>query len=83
MQLYPNPVKDQLSISLRSSEPQMVSISFTDLAGKQIKRENRNIFTGENNIMLNNLSNFLKGVYLIAVHDAGGNLISSTKFLKD
>lgn len=83
LQLYPNPVKDQLSINLKSSEQQTVSISMTDLAGKQIKKENRNLYTGENNIMLNNFGNITRGIYLLAIHDDSGNLIASAKFIKD
>lgn len=83
LQLYPNPVKDQLSITLKSTQQQMVSISFTDLAGKQIKRETRNLYTGENNIMLNNFGTINRGIYILAIHDAAGNLIASNKIIKD
>ncbi len=83
LQLYPNPVRDQLGISIKSSQQQTVSLSFTDLSGKLVKLENKNLYTGENNIMVTNFGNLSRGIYLIAIRDASGNLIASAKFVKD
>ncbi len=83
LQLYPNPVKDQLGISLRSSQQQTVSLSFTDLSGKLVKQENKNLYAGENNIMVTNFGTITRGIYLLTIRDAGRNVIASAKFVKD
>ncbi len=80
---YPNPFKEQISISLRSTVQQQVSITLSDVSGRTVQTERRNMNAGENNFMVNIPVTIPPGIYTIAVQDAGGNRMGQLKLLKN
>jgi hypothetical protein len=70
--LFPNPVKDYLSVKLSNNE-EVVTISIYNLLGKKIKTSQKNKI---------NISNFQKGVYFLEVRTNNGYKISK-KILKN
>ncbi len=66
VQLFPNPTNGQVNLTLDFTQNTEVSLSITDLAGKQVYTENIGAVTGTHNHDLN-LSQLAKGIYLVQV----------------
>ena len=79
--LYPNPVKDQLSIQVQSDKSQSLSVSVTDMSGKLIISNTMNVSTGLNNRMLN-LNQLAPGIYLLQYKNAEGISTGTFKVVK-
>jgi hypothetical protein len=71
--LYPNPVNDQLTVSFDSKESFEVEVVLTDIAGRQIIRENHLANQGLNKLTYN-LERFGKGIYLLNLISEKGTL---------
>jgi hypothetical protein len=67
LSVFPNPAVNNTTLSVRSSETQIVTIRVHDLAGKTIMTiSNQTLVAGSNTIEINT-SNFNNGVYFIEV----------------
>ncbi len=76
--MFPNPVLNDLNISFNEQKYNNKIIIY-DLTGKQVYSCVEN--TGKNNIIKLNLSNLVKGIYLIQMRF--GDEIVNHKFLKE
>lgn len=63
--LYPNPAKDQLTLSFNFSESSPVSITIYDMEGKIIKTENIKDYKAGNYEKVYSISEFENGSYLV------------------
>jgi len=81
LQTYPNPARDYIHAILFSPVQQAVTISLYDIKGRMIKKELKNILTGENNMMLSVPPNVALGIYQLSVTDAAGNLMGTNRLL--
>ena len=66
VQVYPNPATTTVSVSLQIKEQSEVSISVTDIAGKEISSKNYGQLSGASVITINT-SNTPSGVYFVNV----------------
>lgn len=83
IQAYPNPFREQFSISLRSPLQQMVAVTLFDVSGRTVQTERRNVSAGENNFILNIARTIPTGTYTVVVQDADGNQVGQLKMLKN
>ncbi len=74
--IYPNPASDFMHVCLNSNSP-IVTISITDITGKEIYRKTYNNVS-ETDIAVSHLT---KGLYLIRIENAGQS--SCLKFIKE
>lgn len=65
--VHPNPFTDVVNVYFTSQRRGNVSISLRDNTGRTVYSSNRSVQSGSNTIMLNNLSQIPKGVYIISV----------------
>ena len=76
--VYPNPAKNQLSISLNALKNQQAAMQIIDLAGRAVQKKNVKLNAGRNNITFNILD-LEAGIYLLNLQIEGGSL--SRKFV--
>jgi|GEM_PF-1952652 len=79
--VYPNPVIDQLNVTVASPKVDRITFVVTDLAGKVIMSQLANVVNGDNNIKLN-VSVLAKGTYTIKAVCADGCETAVSKFIK-
>ncbi len=77
--IYPNPVNNQLNISLDFARPVMLMVSITDLTGKVLMSFNRNAASSET-IRLD-LTDLSRGFYFLRIRSGNDNYFQ--KFIKD
>lgn len=78
--IYPNPVRDLLSIMINSDKPDLAIISIIDAFGKLVYTRSNNIAAGVNNIQFD--ANLIsKGTYLIKIQLSSDKIIR--KFFKE
>lgn len=80
---YPNPFNDQFSASVYSPLQQSARVVLVDVSGRVMKSENRNLYAGDNNMLLSGLGTLPKGIYQVIAYDISGNQLGSTKLLKE
>lgn len=79
--IYPNPVKDNLTITIGSATAEKASLVITDLSGKIVRQKNISLTNGEISIF-ENISNFATGTYLLKLVDEKGATIETKKIVK-
>lgn len=65
--IFPNPVKDLLSVKLYSATEQFATIELTEVTGKLIRRENTLLNQGYNFLEMNRFDELADGIYLLKV----------------
>lgn len=80
LQIYPNPVHNQLSILFTSASTNKIALRITDVNGKQIFSKNYNIGSSTN-LQNIDVSGFANGVYFIQM--ITGKEIKMLKFIKE
>lgn len=80
--VYPNPVKDLLNVTIASSNSKSVKVSITDLLGKTVLNTNASLVQGDNNIQIK-LNKLSVGSYTITVMDANGKKSNNVTFIKE
>jgi hypothetical protein len=80
VQIYPNPVQDQLNVELQLNESAAVAIMIFDMQGRMVYQVQSHLLEGLQNVSVD-VSNFAKGVYQLKVF-ANKELISIGKFTK-
>jgi hypothetical protein len=65
--IYPNPASDFTVLSLYSEKQSTAMMRLMDDAGKQLLNRSFNINTGNNSLMIDQLANLPKGVYIVQV----------------
>lgn len=79
IQVYPNPVSDNLNINYFAPEKQQTIISLFDVQGKEILKQSDETLAGENHFSLN-LSSLSSGIYFLSLETETG--IFKTKIVK-
>lgn len=79
--IYPNPVKENINVVVSSSSETKVDFVITDLTGRIVSQQNKQIIKGETNVQLS-VSNLTSGTYLLktSTNNSGEFLIK--KFIK-
>ena len=62
-----NPVEDYLKVMIQSTSNEKVIFVLSDMSGRQLKNETRQINTGSSVIDLFSLSNAANGVYILSI----------------
>ena len=70
-EIYPNPVRESLLVSLEVQEPAHVRTVITDLAGRKVQSSGLNLQQGENRIRLQLPADLLDGTYLLHLFHNG------------
>jgi len=78
--IYPNPVKNQLTVMVNSMSNQKGTLTVTDLSGKILKQQITALSNGSNTIALD-VQHLTTGNYVIKIVDANG-ATAITKFVK-
>jgi hypothetical protein len=78
--IYPNPVKNQLTVMVNSMSNQKGTLTITDLSGKILKQQITALNNGSNTIALD-VQHLSTGNYVIKIVDANG-ATAITKFVK-
>lgn len=78
--LFPNPVNNELTLSLTSSVGTSVEIRIVDVQGKTVSIRKERILPGNNQIIMQ-LSELSQGLYICRVNN--GSSIETRKFLKN
>ena len=81
-QLYPNPVKDILTVQLQSEKRQVVRVSVFDITGKQLSLGSVFLLAGVNNTNVA-LTKFAAGTYMLQYKNDRGDLVGIFKVVKD
>ncbi len=78
---YPNPVSDYGSLSVISSENQVMKAMIMDVAGRQIASRLFDVFVGENTIAID-FSSFADGIYNIILLNSADERAGTIKVVK-
>jgi|GEM_PF-1601457 len=78
--LYPNPVKDNVSLSIQAKENEPITIQVTDLQGKVLLQQAATLQKGNNAYHLS-ISLLAKGIYLLTVK--GQSSSQQKQFIKE
>jgi hypothetical protein len=83
VKVFPNPVKDLLTLNISSPAQDKINIVITDLTGKMLRQQTANIFEGNNQVQIN-VNNFITGIYFIkTISTTGKETILPQKFVKE
>lgn len=66
-EVFPNPFKDILQISMQLEKAGMIQVALYDASGRLVKKVQQQGLLGRNTIVMSNLSALLPGVYLVQV----------------
>jgi hypothetical protein len=80
--IYPNPAKNKLNVSLASPTNDKIILEIRDLTGKLVMRQASKIMSGNNNLSLE-VASLPAGSYFIKVIDNNGSQTSISKFVKE
>ncbi|MBX2930825.1 MAG: choice-of-anchor J domain-containing protein [Chitinophagaceae bacterium] len=79
--IYPNPAKDRLSVTVTAPKASQATLTITDMTGKIVMQQNNQLTLGENNISINVVA-LNTGNYIIKLSCADGCESSIQKFIK-
>lgn len=68
--VYPNPVQDQLNIQINASQASEMNISIYNITGQKVMESNTNVYTGINERQVN-VSELNAGIYFVTVKANG------------
>jgi hypothetical protein len=66
-EVFPNPFKDILQISMQLEKTGMIQVALYDASGRLVKKLQQHGLLGRNTIVMSNLSALLPGVYVVQV----------------
>ncbi len=72
-EVYPNPFKDAVAITLSAIAEGNATIRISDVTGRILRVENRNVQSGTNHVTIDGLNGFAAGAYYISV-EVDGNV---------
>ena len=73
LSVFPNPAKDRINLSFNLKENTKIDLSLNDISGKKLLFETFNANEGNNQLNLD-VSNILKGVYILNIETSKGSL---------
>lgn len=79
-EVFPNPFKDLLQISMQLEKAGMIQVALYDASGRLVRRSQQTGLVGRNTIAMGNLSALLPGVYLLQLK--AGEHIATQKITK-
>jgi len=80
--VYPNPVADNVNVTIVSSESKQVTLIFNDVFGRPVLRKMVNLHEGTNTVSVG-VGQMAKGSYFMNVISADGKNQSSQKVIKN
>ena len=80
--LWPNPITDNVTISMYSDVNTNVEVRIMDVAGKTVTLSNYNVVKGNNQVNVTNLTRIVKGVYILQLKDNTGSIQFVKKLIK-
>jgi hypothetical protein len=80
--VYPNPVKELLNVTIASSNSKSVKVSITDILGKTVLNTAATLVQGDNNIQIK-LGKLSVGSYTITLMDTNGKKSNNVTFIKE
>ncbi|HWB26902.1 MAG TPA: T9SS type A sorting domain-containing protein, partial [Chitinophagaceae bacterium] len=80
--VYPNPVANQVNLSVVSSETKPVTVVINDIYGRAMVRKVFNVSQGENKLSID-ITSLAKGSYFINMISSDGKAQSSQKIIKN
>lgn len=80
-QLYPNPAKNQITVSVNAAAKEKINLLVTDVTGKKIIAQQFAVNQGMNNLNVD-ITNIQSGVYLIQIVDNSQSNSIPFKFIK-
>lgn len=83
VQLWPNPVKDQLNLSFPTETAGVYSLEIRDLEGRQILRERKHFTSRLANPWQLDLTGLSAGTYLAMLRDPVGRMLTVSKVIKE
>ncbi|MEO6637801.1 MAG: T9SS type A sorting domain-containing protein, partial [Ginsengibacter sp.] len=63
----PNPFKDNLKVNIESASQDRATLIITDISGRQLLKQNRNLFAGQNLVEISEAGKLAKGSYLLTI----------------
>lgn len=78
-----NPFVSNITVDFLSPASQMVNVRLTDVSGKVIGTERWKINSGSTRMTFNKVANLQRGMYILTIMDADGNIILNNKLVKD
>lgn len=69
--VYPGPFTDKININISSENQAMATVRIFDLTGRTIKNQQVQVIKGNSTVIVNNLQNLNKGMYLLEVNING------------
>jgi uncharacterized repeat protein (TIGR03803 family) len=80
--MYPNPARDQVTIQMKNSSVNKVSIELMDLTGRSVYTDDAVQVNSENSFSLN-IANITQGVYLLKITTLQTNSVGFEKLIKE
>jgi len=80
LQLFPNPVTDQICVQYSSSTIKKVQLQILDIQGRIVLQQTLDSFQGTNYTYIP-VTQFSKGLYFVLIQN--GNKLETTKFIKN
>lgn len=80
--LYPNPANTSCTISLDLKQPETITLSITDMAGKVVHQTEAKYYTTGNSQINIDMQNFAAGTYSYRLAGKDGGTLYSAKFIK-
>ncbi|MDQ6762809.1 MAG: alpha-amylase family glycosyl hydrolase, partial [Bacteroidota bacterium] len=80
VEVNPNPFKDKLKVSIETASQDKVTLIITDMSGRQLVKEVKNLFAGNNIVEINEAGKFADGSYLLTV--ASSQQMQTIKIVK-
>lgn len=81
LKVYPNPVKNDLTISITDTVAGKYQFILYDMSGKKVVTKSADIIEGNQTLSLP-MINVAKGIYILKVIDGRGNIIDKQKIMK-
>jgi hypothetical protein len=78
--MYPNPASDFTVVNLYSEKQSLAMMRLIDNAGKQLLYRSYNVNSGNNSLMIDQLSNLPKGIYIVQI--TMNNTVYTEKLVK-
>ncbi len=77
----PNPFNDQVILNLATNYPQKINVQITDVMGKLIYSENKNLVVGSNETKINTI-NFSEGLYFVKILSENNSFNTTVRIIK-
>ena len=82
LKLGPNPVHDDLTIKLTDSVSGKYQFIIYDMLGRAIRTKSQTLTAGTEEIIVIPMVNVARGMYVLKIIDANGNVVSTQKIMK-